>query len=114
MTTAKCHRTRGAGADPLNEKNEMTKKNTIEIAGVQLERDADGSDNFRGAEDDDVSFAWRYPDTAESHVAGKWGCSLYFGPASVGGVAPSLEELDALVRVKIAEARAAFNAWDQS
>jgi len=92
-----------------------TKKNTIEIASVQLVRDNDGFDNFRGDETiDGVSFAWRWPDTAESHVAGQWGCSLYFGPACIGRVAPTLEELDALVRVKIAEARAAFNAWDQS
>lgn len=93
-----------------------TTKNTIEIAGVRLQRNADGSDNFRSAEDDDdVSFVWRYDDHDKNPiVAGKWGCSIYLGPASVGGVAPSLEELDALVRAKIVEARAAFNAWDQS
>ncbi len=77
---------------------------TITIAGVTLTLEPDGY--WRAGNDS----AWIYnrPEDAERHRAGQWGCSLYFGPASIGGVAPTLEALDRLVRERVEQARQAF------
>jgi hypothetical protein len=83
-----------------------TKPETITIAGVELQLEPDGYYRGEALADGSYPCAWLYDrEGDDDSVRWKWGCSLHFGPASVGGVAATLEELDALVRARIDVAR---------
>lgn len=81
---------------------------TVVIAGVALTLDPSHKNGpwWRGAGD---NAAWRYTSPTD-YCIGQYGCSLHFGPACIGGVAPTLEALDALVRERIEAARLVFVA----
>lgn len=85
---------------------------TITIAGITLTRDDDdsGRDDYHSEPNafGCCSFVWRYKHDDAPHVAGQWGCSLYFGPASVGCVEPTLQKLDARARELIAAGSSAM------
>lgn len=94
---------------------------TIDLAGVSLhlsssvhlpgetsaETTATPSYYSEPNENGERSFLWRYGPN-EGHCSSQWGCALYLGGVTVGGVEPTIEALDATVRERIARARIAL------